>query len=169
MKLIPSFEIDHTRLKAGVYLSRQDKHGDIVINTFDIRCFRPNKLKYFSTTVAHTVEHIVATWLRTKSSIKDKVVYFGPMGCRTGFYLVITEQVTDEQLTPEQVGVVFTEALTWGLTLEKIPGATELACGNYLDLDFDSYLSWAYSWIYDVYPIIVENSQYTYPKPLVTK
>lgn len=88
MDKITSFTIDHLKLLPGVYVSRKDRVGDQVITTFDIRMTRPNYEPVMNTAEVHTIEHLAATWLRNNDEWKDRVLYFGPMGCRTGFYLL---------------------------------------------------------------------------------
>ena len=85
MDKITSFTIDHLKLLPGVYVSRKDRVGDQVITTFDIRMTRPNYEPVMNTAEVHTIEHLAATWLRNNEEWKDRVLYFGPMGCRTGF------------------------------------------------------------------------------------
>lgn len=89
MDKITSFTIDHLKLLPGVYVSRKDRVGDQVITTFDIRMTRPNYEPVMNTAEVHTIEHLAATWLRNNEEWKDRVLYFGPMGCRTGFYLLL--------------------------------------------------------------------------------
>ena len=89
MEKIASFTIDHLKLLPGVYISRKDKVGQQVITTFDIRMTRPNFEPVLNTAEVHTIEHLGATFLRNDSEFKDKTIYFGPMGCRTGFYMVL--------------------------------------------------------------------------------
>lgn len=89
MEKIASFTIDHLKLLPGVYVSRKDKVGQQVITTFDIRMTRPNFEPVLNTAEVHTIEHLGATFLRNDSEFKDKTIYFGPMGCRTGFYMVL--------------------------------------------------------------------------------
>ena len=122
---IASFEVDHTKLVEGMYISRRD--GDIV--TYDLRTRRPNMGDYMDNRTMHTLEHLFATYIRS-SAISEKVIYFGPMGCQTGFYLLVRD------LAPERVRE---EVI---LTLEKIVeyegpvfGASEVECGNYRNLD----------------------------------
>ena len=125
MERIASFCVDHTVLKKGMYLSRRD--GDVL--TWDIRMKVPNAGDYLSTGAAHTLEHLFATYART-SRYKDQVVYVGPMGCRTGFYL-LTQGLTDAQsLELAQESYRFMAAFEGA-----IPGASEVECGNYRDMD----------------------------------
>ena len=129
MNKISSFTVDHLRLMSGVYVSRVD--GDVV--TYDIRVTRPNAEAVMSTTECHTIEHLGATFLRNHSVYGDKVVYFGPMGCRTGFYLLLSPSDT--------MGVVelVREMFEWIAAYEgEIPGAAAKDCGNYTDLELSS-------------------------------
>lgn len=132
MSEIASFKVDHTILVPGIYVSRRDKFGDTVLTTFDIRVKRPNFEDCMSPAVAHTIEHIGAHFLRNDDRIKNDVVYFGVMGCLTGFDLVINGDY--ETMTPEFFKVVnvihdmFKAIVEWNI---PIPGATEKKCGNY--------------------------------------
>ena len=98
MDKITSFTIDHLKLLPGVYVSRKDRVGDQVITTFDIRMTRPNYEPVMNTAEVHTIEHLAATWLRNNEEWKDRVLYFGPMGCRTGFYLLPRYEPADGKL-----------------------------------------------------------------------
>ena len=100
MDKITSFTIDHLKLLPGVYVSRKDRVGDQVITTFDIRMTRPNYEPVMNTAEVHTIEHLAATWLRNNDEWKDRVLYFGPMGCRTGFYLLLAAQGPAGQNAP---------------------------------------------------------------------
>ena len=126
MERIASFCVDHTRLDRGIYLSRQD--GDVL--TWDIRMKKPNHGDYLSTGAAHTLEHLFATYARN-SGFSDQVVYVGPMGCRTGFYLLVRDSVSHENaIKLVQDSFAFIAAYEG-----EIPGATRQACGNYLEHD----------------------------------
>ena len=125
MERIASFCVDHTRLDRGMYLSRQD--GDVL--TWDIRMKKPNHGDYLSTGSAHTLEHLFATYARN-SQYKDGVIYVGPMGCRTGFYLLT------RGLTPAEALELTRSAFAWMAEFEgEIPGASAVECGNYLMMD----------------------------------
>jgi len=125
MERIASFCVDHTTLKRGVYLSRQDDD----IKTWDVRMKEPNKGDYLSTGAAHTIEHLFATYARN-SEYKDSVIYVGPMGCRTGFYFI------SRGLTDKQVLSLITDSYRFMSEFDgPIPGASEKECGNYLDQD----------------------------------
>lgn len=126
MEKIKSFQVDHTRLHRGIYVSRYDltPHGD-PITTLDIRVKEPN-VDAMSGEAAHTIEHIVATLLRNDPDWKDRIIYFGPMGCLTGFYLVLNGNYESEDVVA-LVHNVFTKIADWQ---QSIPGATEYECGN---------------------------------------
>ena len=130
MDKITSFTIDHLKLLPGVYVSRKDRVGDQVITTFDIRMTRPNYEPVMNTAEVHTIEHLAATWLRNNEEWKDRVLYFGPMGCRTGFYLLT------RGLTPAQALQLTVDAYRFMADFEgAVPGASEVECGNYRDMD----------------------------------
>lgn len=120
MQKISSFTIDHNVLKKGFYLSRIDKN----VYTYDLRFKEPNKGDYLHTAAMHTIEHLFATVVRN-SEYKDKVVYFGPMGCRTGFYLLLFD--TDK----ENALKLTVECVEKCLLLDSIPGNKKIECGNY--------------------------------------
>lgn len=128
MERIASFCVDHTKLQRGMYLSRRD--GDV--DTWDIRMKRPNQGDYLSTGAAHTLEHLFATCARN-SAWKDSVIYVGPMGCRTGFYL-LTRGLTDQQALDLATACFGFMADFSG----DIPGASEKECGNYRDMDLSA-------------------------------
>ncbi len=126
MDIIASFTIDHLNLFAGLYVSRRDKKGDCTVTTFDLRVTAPNREPVIDVPALHTVEHLGATFLRN-CRVKDEVVYFGPMGCRTGFYLVMFGD-----LTSQDVYDLVVEMCDFILGFEgDIPGAKPEECGNY--------------------------------------
>ena len=100
MEKIASFLIDHTRLLPGVYVSRKDKVAENVITTFDIRMTRPNFEPVMNTAEVHTIEHLAATFLRNHKDYGDRTIYFGPMGCRTGFYLILAGDYESKDIIP---------------------------------------------------------------------
>lgn len=133
MKQIASFTIDHMRLLRGVYVSRKDTLGKETITTFDIRMTRPNFEPVMNTGEVHTIEHLAATYLRNHADYADKTVYFGPMGCRTGFYLLLGGDYTSRDIIP-----LMLELFEFIRDFEgDIPGATAENCGNYSDMDLD--------------------------------
>nr|MCR5101562.1 S-ribosylhomocysteine lyase [Butyrivibrio sp.] len=100
MEKIASFTIDHIKLEPGIYVSRQDKVGAEVITTFDLRMTAPNREPVMNTAEVHTMEHLGATFLRNDAEFKDRTIYFGPMGCRTGFYMVLAGDLTSKDVVP---------------------------------------------------------------------
>ena len=131
MKTIASFTIDHIKLLTGLYVSRIDKVGEETVTTFDIRMTRPNMEPVMDTAAAHAVEHLGATYLRSDAEWGSRIVYFGPMGCRTGFYLILAGDVTSEEALPLVKRMMEFIAAYEG----DIPGASAVQCGNYLDLN----------------------------------
>ena len=129
MEKIKSFQIDHMRLQRGLYVSRIDpcKEGaDHSVTTFDLRVCKPYHDQPMDACVIHTIEHLGATFLRTRSYFADSIIYFGPMGCRTGFYLII-----DGNLSVEDVKGTVREMFAWMATYDgPIPGASVQECGN---------------------------------------
>ena len=131
MEKITSFTVDHIRLVPGLYVSRKDRAGDAVITTFDIRMTSPNDEPVMNTAEVHTIEHLGATFLRNHQEYKDRVLYFGPMGCRTGFYLLLTGDYSSSDIVP-----LMKEMFAFIATYEgEVPGAQAKDCGNYLDMN----------------------------------
>ncbi|RHV68373.1 S-ribosylhomocysteine lyase [Clostridium sp. OM02-18AC] len=131
MEKITSFTINHLKLLPGIYVSRKDKAGDSVITTFDIRMTRPNFEPVMNTAEIHTIEHLAATFLRNHDGIKDRVIYFGPMGCRTGFYLLLAGDYQSRDIVP-----LMRELFSFIRDFEgEVPGASARDCGNYLDMN----------------------------------
>jgi len=131
MDKIASFTINHLELLPGVYVSRQDKFGDTILTTFDIRMTRPNLEPVMNTAEMHAIEHLAATFLRNHNTYDDKTVYFGPMGCRTGFYLILHGDYKSKDIVP-----LLTELYKFIADFEgEIPGASARDCGNYLDMN----------------------------------
>ncbi|MBE5940404.1 MAG: S-ribosylhomocysteine lyase [Lachnospiraceae bacterium] len=131
MKKIASFTIDHLKLLPGVYVSRQDNINGQIITTFDLRMTRPNFEPVMNTAEIHTIEHLGATFLRNHKDYADKTVYFGPMGCRTGFYMVLAGDLTSKDVLPLVV-----EMYEFVRDFEgEVPGASAKDCGNYLDMN----------------------------------
>ena len=138
MEKITSFTIDHIKLCPGLYVSRKDKVGQETVTTFDLRLTSPNDEPVMNTAEMHTIEHLAATYLRNAPDWKEKVLYFGPMGCRTGFYLLLAGDYTSRDV----------------LTLVKdcfrfirdfrgeVPGASAIDCGNYLDMNLPMANYW---------------------------
>ncbi len=131
MEKIASFTIDHIKLQPGVYVSRKDTIGAETITTFDLRMTSPNEEPVMNTAEMHTIEHLAATYLRNHPAYKDKTIYFGPMGCRTGFYLLLAGNLTSESIVPLMVEMFeFIRDFH-----DEVPGASAKDCGNYLDMN----------------------------------
>lgn len=129
LKKITSFTINHLVLEPGIYVSRIDRYGETAITTFDLRMTAPNREPVMNTAEIHTIEHLGATFLRSHAQYGDRIVYFGPMGCRTGFYLLLAGEYTSAEIVP-LVAAMFTFIRDYE---GEIPGASPRDCGNYLD------------------------------------
>ena len=131
MKKITSFTIDHIRLVPGLYVSRKDMVGTFPVTTFDIRMTKPNDEPVMNTAEMHTLEHLAATFLRNHAEFGDKTLYFGPMGCRTGFYLLLAGDYESKDIVP-----LMKEMFTFVADFhDEVPGACAKDCGNYLDMN----------------------------------
>ncbi|MBQ9768523.1 MAG: S-ribosylhomocysteine lyase [Lachnospiraceae bacterium] len=131
MKPIASFTINHLTLLPGVYVSRKDAVGDSVVTTFDLRVTRPNAEPVMNTAEVHTIEHLAATFLRNHADFGSRIVYFGPMGCRTGFYLLLAGDYESKDILP-----LLRELFTFIRDYNgEVPGASAIECGNYLDMN----------------------------------
>lgn len=131
MEKIASFTIDHIKLQPGLYVSRTDKFGGTAITTFDIRITSPNEEPVMNTAEIHAIEHLGATFLRNHPVYGTKTVYFGPMGCRTGFYILLEGAMTSRDILP-----LVTELFEFIRNYTgEIPGASARDCGNYLDMN----------------------------------
>ena len=139
MEKIASFTVDHIRLQPGVYVSRKDRIGSETVTTFDLRITSPNDEPVMNTAEIHAMEHLGATYLRNDPQWKDRVIYFGPMGCRTGFYLLLAGDLDSQQVLPLLRDCFrFMEEYAG-----PIPGASAKDCGNYLDLNLPMAKYWA--------------------------
>ena len=138
MEKITSFTIDHIKLQPGLYVSRKDTQGSVCVTTFDLRVTSPNEEPVMNTAEVHTIEHLAATYLRNDSQWKEKVLYFGPMGCRTGFYLLLFGDYTSEEVLPLVKNCFrFVADFT-----DEVPGASAKDCGNYLDMNLPMAKFW---------------------------
>lgn len=131
MEKITSFTIDHNKLQPGVYVSRKDMAGNAMITTFDLRMTSPNEEPVMNTAEMHAIEHLAATFLRNHIDYKEKVLYFGPMGCRTGFYLLLTGDYESKAIIPLMIEMYEFIRDYKG----EVPGAAPKDCGNYLDMN----------------------------------
>ncbi|MDR2393139.1 MAG: S-ribosylhomocysteine lyase [Treponema sp.] len=148
MEKIASFQVDHLRLKPGVFVSRKDRFGVLVLTTFDLRFKEPNKEPVIDMPALHTIEHLGATFLRSHKAWGNRVVYFGPMGCRTGFYLILEGDWGSAEILP-----LLQEMVHWILRFEgAIPGAAPAECGNWQEQNLDMA-----KWEVRRYAVIVEH------------
>ena len=157
MEKITSFTIDHVRLLPGLYVSRKDQVGQEMVTTFDLRLTKPNGEPVMNTAEIHTIEHLAATYLRNDPVWKDRVLYFGPMGCRTGFYLLLSGDLTSWDVLP-LVKACFAFIADYS---GDVPGATAHDCGNYLDMNLPMANYWGKRYLH-----ILENadeSRFNYP------
>ena len=158
MEKITSFTIDHIRLVPGLYVSRKDIIGTETVTTFDLRLTSPNDEPVMNTAEVHTIEHLAATYLRNQPQWKDKVLYFGPMGCRTGFYLLLAGDYTSSDVL-ELVKDCFQFIADYS---DEVPGASAKDCGNYLDMHLPMANYWG-----SRYATLLENvtdAQLFYPE-----
>ena len=159
MEKITSFTIDHIKLQPGVYVSRKDTVGTEVITTFDLRMTSPNEEPVMNTAEVHTIEHLGATFLRNHPQYKDKTIYFGPMGCRTGFYLLLAGDLSSADIVP-----LMKEMYKFIRDFEgQVPGADPKDCGNYLDMNLGmaKYLAKKYL---DEVLYCIDVSRLVYPR-----
>ena len=127
MDLIPSFSVDHTRIIPGIFTSRTDTLGDYTVTTYDVRVTRPNIEPAVDVAAMHSLEHIIATYLRNDPDWKDQIIYWGPMGCLTGFYLILKGN-----RKPKEIYDLILRAFQSVEHAEDVPGASPENCGNYL-------------------------------------
>ena len=154
-----SFTIDHLKLVPGVYVSRKDTIGKEVITTFDLRMTSPNDEPVMNTAEVHTIEHLAATFLRNHPVYGDKTIYFGPMGCRTGFYLLLAGDLTSKEIVPLMIEMFeFIRDFK-----DEVPGASPKDCGNYLDMNLPmaNYLAKRYL---DNVLYNIDDSRLVYPE-----
>ena len=152
MEKITSFTIDHIKLQPGLYVSRKDKVGSEILTTFDLRVTKPNDEPVMNTAEMHTIEHLAATYLRNEPEWKDRVIYFGPMGCRTGFYLILAGDLNSRDVL-ELVKDCFRFVRDFR---GEVPGASAKDCGNYLDMNLPMANYWGAK-----YAALLENADDT--------
>ena len=152
MEKIASFTVDHIKLLPGLYVSRKDKAGAETVTTFDLRLTKPNEEPVLNTAEVHTIEHLGATYLRNEPTWKDKVLYFGPMGCRTGFYLLLAGDYSSREVLP-----LVTECFRFIRDYrDAVPGASPKDCGNYLDMNLPMANYWGAKYVG-----VLENAEET--------
>lgn len=159
MKKITSFTIDHIKLIPGVYVSRKDSVGSEVITTFDLRMTSPNEEPVMNTAEMHAIEHLAATFLRNHKEFGPKIIYFGPMGCRTGFYLLLVGDYESKDII-ELLKEMYTFIAEYD---DEIPGASAKDCGNYLDMNLPMAKYLAKKYLDDVLDDITED-RLVYPE-----
>ena len=159
MKLIPSFSVDHTAIIPGIFISRTDTVGDSVITTYDIRLTRPNKEPAVDAAAMHSLEHLIATYLRNHPDWKDEVIYWGPMGCLTGFYLILKGSRSSREIY-DLIAGAFKEVDK----AQTVPGTSPENCGHYLLHNLEMAKWYAYGFV----RYLSENSEndriFEYPK-----
>ena len=159
MKKITSFTIDHIKLVPGLYVSRKDTVEGYPVTTFDIRMTKPNEEPTINTAEMHTIEHLGATFLRNHVEYGEKTLYFGPMGCRTGFYLLLAGNYESKDIVP-----LMREMFTFIAEFEgKVPGASPKDCGNYLDMNLPMAKYCARKYLKEVLENITDK-QLIYPE-----
>ncbi len=159
MEKITSFTIDHLKLLPGVYVSRKDMVGDRVVTTFDIRMTRPNFEPVINTAELHAIEHLGATFLRNHKEWGENILYFGPMGCRTGFYLLLNGDYESKDIVS-----LLKEMFTFIKDFEgEVPGACAKDCGNYLDINLPMAKYIAKRYLNDVL-VNITNDRLVYPE-----
>ena len=159
MEKIASFTIDHIKLQPGIYVSRKDIIGAETVTTFDLRMTSPNEEPVMNTAEIHTIEHLGATFLRNHSLYGSKIIYFGPMGCRTGFYLLLAGDYSSADIVP-----LMTEMFEFIKNFEgEVPGASPKDCGNYLDMNLGMAKYLAKRYIENVLTDI-SNDRLIYPE-----
>lgn len=159
METIQSFTINHLSLLPGVYVSRKDHTGSGIVTTFDLRFTAPNREPVMNTAEIHTLEHLCATFLRNDKAFGSKVLYFGPMGCRTGFYLLLSGDFVSRDILP-----LLTEMMKFVCEFTgEVPGASPAQCGNYLDMNLPMAKFLAKKYLREVLSNITED-RLTYPE-----
>ena len=161
MEKITSFTIDHIRLQPGLYVSRQDRVGAETVTTFDLRLTSPNEEPVMNTAEMHTIEHLAATYLRNEPEWKERILYFGPMGCRTGFYLLVAGAYTSHDVLQLVKNCFAFIADFQG----EVPGASAKDCGNYLDMNLPMANYWGRK--YGELLANVDESRLAYPEDTV--
>lgn len=155
---IDSFKVNHIDLLTGIYVSRKDNVGEMTVTTFDLRFTRPNIEPVMDTAAIHAFEHLAATFFRNHNAYADKTIYFGPMGCRTGFYLILKGNYASRDI----LGAI-DELCRFVIEYDgEIPGASAMDCGNYLDMNLNMAKYYAEKFYNEVVKI-PEDKRFTYP------
>ncbi|MBQ8559308.1 MAG: S-ribosylhomocysteine lyase [Tyzzerella sp.] len=159
MEKITSFTIDHIKLVPGVYVSRKDPVGNETITTFDLRMTSPNDEPVMNTAEMHAIEHLAATFLRNHNEFGAKIIYFGPMGCRTGFYLLLAGDYESKDIVPLMIELFQFIADFY----DEVPGASAKDCGNYLDMNLPMARYLAKKYLNEVL-LNITDAQLYYPE-----
>ena len=164
MEKIASFTIDHNRLQPGVYVSRKDSIGAETVTTFDLRMTSPNEEPVMNTAEVHTIEHLAATFLRNHPVYGSKTIYFGPMGCRTGFYLLLAGDYASADIVPLMIEMYeFIRDYQ-----DQVPGASPRDCGNYLDMNL-GMANWLAKRYLDNVLYQIDENRLNYPQLMYMK
>ncbi|MBO4251358.1 MAG: S-ribosylhomocysteine lyase [Clostridia bacterium] len=158
MKLIESFSVDHTAIVPGIFVSRTDKAGKETITTYDIRLKKPNKEPVIDVAAMHSLEHIIATTMRN-GVLKDEIIYWGPMGCLTGFYLILKGD-----RAPQEIYGLVLDAFKSVKDAKEVPGATAVSCGHYLMHDLEMAKFYAAEFVDYLEKNAKNPAIYEYPK-----
>ncbi len=159
LERIGSFSVDHNRLERGVYVSRKDEVGNEIITSFDIRIKRPNREPVLDIAILHTIEHLGATFLRNHQEWAERTIYFGPMGCRTGCYVIFKGDLSSKDIIE-----ILKEMFAFITSFEgDIPGASAIECGHYLSMDLPMAKFESKSYLIEVLDGIKEENL-IYPK-----
>ena len=159
MELIQSFSVDHTRIVPGIFTSRVDHLGDQAATTYDIRLKRPNREPVIDVAAMHSLEHLIATYLRNDPEWKDEVIYWGPMGCLTGFYLILKGT-----RAPRELYTLIHSAFRSVLDAQEVPGTTPANCGHYLMHDLDMAKWYAREFVEYLEANAENEAVFEYPK-----
>lgn len=159
MELIQSFSVDHTRIIPGIFTSRVDVLGDETVTTYDIRLKRPNREPVIDVAAMHSLEHMIATYLRNDPAWKDEVIYWGPMGCLTGFYLILKGN-----RTPKELYELMMNAFQSVAGMQEVPGATAVNCGHYLMHNLEMAKFYAKEFADYLEANVDNNDIFEYPK-----
>ena len=160
MEKIASFQIDHLRLLPGLYVSRVDAVGGAAVTTFDLRMTAPNREPVMGTAEVHAIEHLGATYLRNEPAWKDRVLYFGPMGCRTGFYLLLAGRARARGTCSTSCAAC---SISSSPSRASIPGASARDCGNYLDMNLPMAKYYARRYRAEVFEPDPDETRMHYP------
>lgn len=159
MKKIESFQVNHEKLNRGIYVSRKDSVGDSIVTTFDIRMKLPNREPVINTGELHAIEHLGATFLRNHPRYEKETIYFGPMGCRTGFYLILKGDLSSKEAFP-----IISEMFEFISSYTgEIPGCDPISCGNYTDMNLNMAKYEANKFINETL-INISDENFIYPK-----